>query len=124
MTALLALQLADVSAAATLAFGVADLVRTWRRQSTAPRVLTQTVGRRHRAPAVCAGTTRSAPAPDGDAQPCSFEHHQVVRPPTLPCTMGAPQRGQVASACRNGITSPVCTPPFSMAACSDRSSES
>src|SRR5258706_16481485 len=35
---------------------------------------------------------------------CSREHHQVVRPPTTPRCIGARQRGQRASAWRDGIT--------------------
>ncbi len=52
----------------------------------------------------------------GRDQACSREHHQVERPPTVPCRIGAPQRGQGVSTPRNGITSPVCTPPWAMAA--------
>ena len=39
------------------------------------------------------------------------EHHHVVRPPTCPCPSGRRSAGRARPA-RNGITSPVCTPPF------------
>jgi hypothetical protein len=51
-----------------------------------------------------------------NAAGCSREHHQVERPPTVPCRICAPQRGQAAPARRAGMTSPVCTPPRAMAA--------
>ena len=46
---------------------------------------------------------------------CSREHHQVDRPPTVPCTIGAPSRGQVPPGWRAAIMSPVCAPPLAMA---------
>ena len=33
--------------------------------------------------------------PIGAEMPCSREGHQVDRPPTVPCTISAPQRGQL-----------------------------
>ena len=44
-------------------------------------------------------------------QDCSRGHHQVVRPPTWPVTMGTPSRGQRAPGLRYGMTERVCTPP-------------
>src|SRR6266487_6179539 len=46
---------------------------------------------------------------------CSREHHHVERPPTVPCTIGAPSRGQVAPGWRAAMMSPVCAPPLAMA---------
>jgi hypothetical protein len=42
---------------------------------------------------------------------CSREHHQVDRPPTVPCAICAPQRGQLPPGRRAAMTSPVCAPP-------------
>ena len=46
---------------------------------------------------------------------CSREHHQVERPPTVPCTMGAPSRGQVPPGWRAAMMRPVCAPPLALA---------
>jgi len=35
----------------------------------------------------------------------------VERPPTVPCTISAPQRGQLPPGWRAAMTSPVCAPP-------------
>jgi hypothetical protein len=47
----------------------------------------------------------------------------VDRPPTVPCTISAPQRGQLPPGRRAAMTSPVCAPPpvASAAASTDRS---
>ena len=46
---------------------------------------------------------------------CSREHHHVDRPPTVPCRISAPHRGQLPPGCRAAMTSPVCTPPLATA---------
>src|SRR3981189_3474868 len=48
-------------------------------------------------------------------QPCSCEHHHVVRPPIVPRTMGEPHRGQTPPGVRAGSSDRTCTPPPAMA---------
>src|SRR5215471_6733345 len=56
---------------------------------------------------------RSAEMPPQAA--CSREHHHVVRPATVPRTIGAPSRGHKASGLRYGTTDRAWTPPDRMA---------